>query len=88
VESLLFSNVRFISPLQIKQQYWAKSEKLVSKIDANDIPYIAYAYQFRCRLWSGDLVLKKGLERLGNNKVISTNEVAAFLEQTKGAKRK
>ncbi len=74
-EFQLYNNITFISEEQIKKSHWISSHKLVSDIDPNDIPYIAYSKQFRCKLWSGDKVLIKGLLKKEFKNIITTDEL-------------
>jgi predicted nucleic acid-binding protein len=67
--------INFISEEQIKRQHWLSAEKLVADIDPNDIQYIAFAKHFRCKLWSGDKALMRGLEKKGFKRFISTEEL-------------
>ena len=71
-------NIDFISEEQIGSKHWVAADKLVHDIDPNDVQYIAYAKHFRCKLWSGDKQLAKGLSKKGFINVISTNELFAL----------
>jgi len=68
-------HIDFISEEQIKLSHWLAAEKLVADIDPNDVHYVAYAKQFRCKIWSGDKALMKGLEKKGFKHVISTADL-------------
>ncbi len=70
-------HIEFISEEQIKVSHWLAAEKLVADIDPKDTPYIAYSKQFRCRIWSGDKALMRGLEKKGFTNFISTNDLYA-----------
>jgi len=74
-EFQLYNNITFISEEQIKKSHWISANKLVSDIDPNDMPYIAYSKQFRCKLWSGDKVLIKGLLKKDFKNIITTDEL-------------
>jgi predicted nucleic acid-binding protein len=69
----IYQNIRFISEEQIVDASWKKAFKLVFDIDEKDIHYVAYAHFFKCKLWSGDKLLMKGLEKKGFKKIISTD---------------
>lgn len=73
--------INFISEEQIKVAHWIAAEKLVADIDPKDTHYVAYAKQFRCKIWSGDKVLMRGLEKKGFSHFISTNELYKLLEK-------
>ena len=74
-ESLISKNINFISEEQIKISHWISAEKLVADIDPNDIQYIAFSKHFRCKIWSGDKVLTKGLLKKNFSAIISTEEL-------------
>ncbi len=73
--------INFISEEQIKTSHWIAAELLVADIDPKDTHYIAYARQFRCKIWSGDKALMRGLEKKGFHSFISTNELYQLLEK-------
>lgn len=74
-ESVVCKNINFISEDQIKQSAWQSAQILVADIDPKDTHYIAYSNHFRCKLWSGDKVLAKGLTKKGFKKIITTDEL-------------
>lgn len=65
----------FISEELIKKSIWLTAEKLVADIDPKDIHYIAYSKYFRCKIWSGDKALIKGLAQKGFKNFITTEEL-------------
>jgi predicted nucleic acid-binding protein len=74
-EFQIFKRITFISEEQIRSSAWLAAEKLAANIDPNDTPYLAYAKHFRCKLWSGDKQLTKGLLKKGVDLVITTDEL-------------
>lgn len=74
-EYQLSKSITFISEEQIDQKCWDEAYKLVHDIDIKDIQYVAYARQFRCRIWSGDKKLIKGLTAKGFSHIITTDEL-------------
>ncbi|MFI5195582.1 MAG: PIN domain-containing protein [Chitinophagales bacterium] len=80
-EFLVCRQINFISEEQIKAAHWVAAEKLVADIDPKDTHYVAYAKQFRCKIWSGDKVLMRGLEKKGFHNFITTNELYKLLEK-------
>lgn len=74
-EFLVCKNIEFISEEQINTVSWIKAQKLVSDIDPNDIQYIAFCTYFRCKLWSGDRALIKGLLKKEYKNVLNTAEL-------------
>ncbi|MES2703162.1 MAG: PIN domain-containing protein [Bacteroidota bacterium] len=67
--------INFLSEEQIKAPHWAFAEKLVADVDPDDVVYIAYTKQFRCKLWSGDKALMKGLLQKGFSNFLTTDEM-------------
>jgi predicted nucleic acid-binding protein len=65
----------FISEEQINQEFWEEAYTLVQDIDIKDIQYVAYAKQFKCKIWSGDKKLFKGLKAKGFNNIITTDDL-------------
>jgi predicted nucleic acid-binding protein len=68
-------NITFISEEQITDKHWSEAFALVYDIDKNDIHYIAYSKQFKCKLWSGDKKLFKGLVNKGFKNLINTENL-------------
>ncbi|MCA4900177.1 MAG: PIN domain-containing protein [Bacteroidota bacterium] len=40
---------------------WQAAANLVADIDPKDTPYVAFSKHFKCKLWSGDNQLIRGL---------------------------
>lgn len=74
-EYQIYRQISFISEEQIKRENWLKAYELTKDVDPNDTPYIAYAKQFKCNIWSGDKALINGLKERGFKKFINTNEI-------------
>ena len=74
-EYQLCKNITFISEEQITGKYWIEAQSLVAGIDENDIHYVAYAKQFKCKIWSGDKKLFKGLLKKGFTNLINTENL-------------
>lgn len=68
-------DITFISEEQIKHTTWLAAEKLVADIDPKDVHYLAYSKHFRCKIWSGDKELMKGLAKKGFDDFITTDEL-------------
>lgn len=62
-EFQIYKDIIFISEEQIKVSHWIAADSVVSDIDPKDIHYIAYSKHFRCKIWSDDKILIKGLEK-------------------------
>jgi predicted nucleic acid-binding protein len=74
-EYRICKRIDFIDEEQILPVHWLAAEKLVAEIDPNDIHYVAYARHFKCKIWSGDKALMKGLDKQGFKKFISTSDL-------------
>ena len=68
-------DIIFISEQQIDDRCWAEAHALVYDIDIKDIQYLAYAKQFRCKIWSGDKKLISGLKKKGFTGILTTDEL-------------
>jgi predicted nucleic acid-binding protein len=80
-EFQIYKGIKFISDEQIHITSWINAEKLVSDIDPKDTHYIAYSKHFRCKIWSGDKVLIKGLAKKGFKNFIKTDDLFKSIEQ-------
>ena len=80
-EFQICKDIAFISEEQIKASIWLAAEKLVADIDPKDTHYIAYSKHFRCKIWSGDKQLIKGLAKKGFANFISTDELFSLRQQ-------
>lgn len=74
-EFQICKDITFISEEQIKSSSWLAAEKLVFDVDPKDIPYVAMSKHFRCKIWSGDKELMKGLKIKGFSNFMVTEEL-------------
>ncbi len=75
VENKISKPIIFMSGIHIPETKWISAENLVKDIDSKDTPYVAFSLFYKCKIWSGDKVLRKGLENKGFKNVISTEEL-------------
>lgn len=80
-EFQLCKDITFISEEQIKIAHWIAADALVANVDAKDTHYVAYSKHFRCKIWSGDKKLMKGLAKKGFTNFITTEELFQLREQ-------
>ncbi len=80
----IYKDVAFISEEQIKSSNWIAADKLTLDVDPKDTHYIAYAKEFRCKVWSGDKKLIKGLAVKGFTNFINTEELYQLREKMRG----
>ena len=83
-EFQICKDIVFISEEQIRPSAWLAAEKLVEGIDPGDTPYIAYAKHFRCKVWSGDKELIRGLTKKGFTGCISTADLYTWRQKQSG----
>jgi predicted nucleic acid-binding protein len=74
-EFQICKDITFISEEQIKKSAWNAATKLVADIDPKDTHYVAFSKHFRCKIWSGDKALMKGLAKKKFTNFISTEEL-------------
>lgn len=74
-EYQLCKDITFISEEQISHSFWIEANELVKDIDLDDIHYVAYAKQFKCKIWSGYKKLIKGLKAKGFVNIFTTDDV-------------
>ena len=80
IEDKVYKPISFLSEVHIPLSIRVSSKHLVEDIDPKDVVYIAFAKYFRCKLWSGDKVLRKGLIKKGYINIISTEELYKIRE--------
>ena len=80
-EFQIYKDIVFISEEQISVSQWTAAETLVADVDPKDTHYVAYSKHFRCKIWSGDKALIKGLEKKGFTNFITTEELYKLREQ-------
>jgi predicted nucleic acid-binding protein len=74
-EYQIYKSITFISEEQISTENWLFANNLVSDIDPKDVVYIAYAKQFKCKLWTGDKKLTDGLAMKNYYNTLTTNNL-------------
>jgi predicted nucleic acid-binding protein len=79
--------IKFMSGIHIPSTKWIQAENLVKDVDDKDIPYVAFSLFYKCRIWSGDKVLRKGLEKKGFKNIISTEELFKLREDKSKSKK-
>ena len=73
-----------MSGIHIPESIWISAENIVMDIDPKDTPYVAFSMFYKCKIWSGDKALSKGLAGKGFKNIVSTEE----LFDLRGSKRK
>lgn len=80
IENKVTKPIFFMSGIHIPESKWIIAENMVMEIDNKDTPYIAFSLFYKCKIWSGDKVLRKGLESKGFKNIISTDELFTIRE--------
>jgi predicted nucleic acid-binding protein len=83
-EYQLYKSISFISEEQIEKRHWQFAVNLVADIDSKDAVYIAFAKQFKCKLWTGDKQLHKGLLQKNYHNILTTDELFELRNRTAG----
>jgi predicted nucleic acid-binding protein len=87
VEFKIAKPITFMSGIHIPEVKWIQAEYLAKDIDDKDIPYVAFSLFYKCKIWSGDKVLRNGLEHKGFKKIISTEELFDLRENKSKVKK-
>ncbi|MEI6050408.1 MAG: PIN domain-containing protein [Bacteroidota bacterium] len=87
VENKVTKPVIFMSGIHIPERNWISAENMVVDIDSKDTPYVAFSLFYKCKIWSGDKTLRKGLENKGFKNIISTDELFAIRETRRKFKK-
>ena len=77
-EYFITRSVKFISEEQIAENIWRSAFTLVKEFDLDDIAFVALSKYLRCKLWTGDRVLIRGLEKNGLKNIITTDELLNY----------
>ena len=75
------SRIRFINPILIPKAIFEASLQLTQDIDIDDTEFVALTEHIKGYLWSGDHVLRKGLERKKWKRFIQTEQLILKLEK-------
>jgi predicted nucleic acid-binding protein len=77
-EHYIIKGINFISEEQISENTWISAYNLVKEVDLDDIAFVALSKHLRCKLWTGDNVLIRGLRKNGFTNTISTDELLSL----------
>lgn len=77
-EYYITKGIHFISEDQIAKSTWVSAYNLVKDVDIYDIAFVALSKHLRYKLWTGDNVLIRGLNKRGFKNIISTDELLAY----------
>lgn len=77
-EYFIIKGIKFIPEEIITESNWRTSYKLVKDIDLDDIAFVALSKHLRCKLWTGDNILIRGLNKMGFKNTIQTEELLKY----------
>lgn len=78
IEYFVAKEIEFISEEQITETNWKAAYKLVKDVDLDDIAFVALCKHLKCKLWTGDKVLIRGLHRNGFLNTILTDDLLKY----------
>lgn len=81
LEQLVLSSITLVSEELISERSWTAAYELARDIDEDDTPFVALALELNTKLWTGDKVLIKGLQKKGSDLAITTTEMRNILKQ-------
>jgi PIN domain len=78
--NILSSGFLFLDAKDIHQEVITQTQKFMQGLDVNDFLFVATIIYFEGLLWTGDVKLKKGLNRKGFYHVITTSEFKQIIK--------
>lgn len=87
IENKVTKAIVFMSVIHIPESKWIIAENMVLDIDGKDTPYVAFSLFYKCKIWSGDKVLRTGLGKKGYKNIISTEELFEIRENKRRIKK-
>lgn len=83
VFTLFIRRIRFINIRLIPKNIYVKTLSLTEDVDIDDTEFVALTEHIKGKFWSGDKELRKGLNKKGWNKFISTEELLKIVKSQK-----
>jgi predicted nucleic acid-binding protein len=87
-EYIITKGINFISEEQIPESTWISAFNLVKNVDLDDIAFVALSKHLRCKLWTGDGFLIRGLKKNGFSNIITTNELLSYRTEIENKTKK
>lgn len=72
---LVTKRIKIINFNLIPTQDYEKAIKVALDVDQNDIEFVALTEHIKGKLWTGDKILIRGLQKNNWNKIITTNDI-------------
>ena len=86
-ENQICKEITFVAENKLKQSVWKNTQKLTEDIDPKDVLYVAFSKHFRCKIWSGDKSLMKGLAKKDFHYFMTTDELFKLRESLMNVKK-
>lgn len=87
-EYFVIKEIKFISEEQIDENLWRSAHDLVKDVDLDDIAFVALAKHLKCKLWTGDGILIRGLNKKGFKNTITTDELLNYRTELEDKKNR
>jgi predicted nucleic acid-binding protein len=87
-EYFITREIKFISEEQISEDIWRSAYNLVKNVDLDDIAFVALSKHLRCKLWTGDGILIRGLIKNGFKNTIITDQLIDYRNCLENKSRK
>lgn len=75
VYELILKNITILDHSIAGKTNYKKAFELCKDVDLDDIPFVAFSLYLKCKLWTGDKKLIKGLKEKGYYKIVKTNDL-------------
>ena len=75
VYELILKNITILDHSIAGKSNYKKAFELCKDVDLDDIPFVAFSLYLKCKVWTGDKKLIKGLKENGFDKIVTTNDL-------------
>ncbi|MCB0539323.1 MAG: PIN domain nuclease, partial [Bacteroidetes bacterium] len=75
VYELILKNITILNHSIVDKRNYREALELCKNIDIDDTPFVAFSRYLKCKLWTGDKKLIKGLQEKGFSNIITTDEL-------------
>ncbi|RRO15254.1 PIN domain-containing protein [Flavobacteriaceae bacterium 14752] len=75
VYELILKNITILDHSIAGKSNYKKAFELCKDVDHDDIPFVAFSLYLKCKLWTGDKKLIKGLKERHFEKIVTTNNL-------------
>ena len=80
IKESVLSTINFVSEELISEESWAKAYSLTKDIDEDDTPFVALGIEYDAKLWTGDKILSRGLQKKGSDLIINTADLKRLIK--------